>query len=85
MLRFTGVMSESYKDQICVALFGEPKPSWLRVSFVRTNSNGHTIRMHGQVNGVEAERIAGNLASNDGTAIPYAGGEVWLTQYSALR
>lgn len=84
MLRFTGTLTKSYKDLVCVALLGEPKPIWLRVSHIRSNSNGHTIRIQGKVMSPESQRIARILASHEGKNIPCADGLVYLTSYSTL-
>ncbi len=44
-LRFVGELPVDFKDAILMTITGEPRPTWLRVVRLRTNGNGHTIRL----------------------------------------
>ena len=82
MVRFTGSITNDYKDLIIRALTGSGRPSWLYVACVRTNSNGHTLRLTGKVTGPEAAQIARALAKQNGKPIVCGDGVVYLTSYS---
>lgn len=74
MLKFEGTLRPSFKDDVCLALFGRTRPEGLKVVHVRHNSNGHTIRLSGKINSDVMVAVYKQLFAQTKKEVPCADG-----------
>lgn len=83
-LRFSGTLVEGYKEMVIRALIDRDRPSWLKVAHMRSNGNGHTIRLSFKITDDERNSFATAIKASPLEPRPCGDGVLKITRISSV-